>query len=350
VTPHQDCHNGFGQVEAKNWGKTFFRHFPNHGFVGDVFTVNGTAYPVLEVKRRKYRLRFLNASISRVYELKFMSSTEGPKPARGLQGQWLISDGEQCMRPTQIASEGGLLPFAILRNSFTIWPAKRREFVLDFTKYMDGTPTTKGDVIYLTNTLVMEDGRKPDSSDPGYKVPLLKIVIGDDPPEKDYSLMPTDLRPLPVIPDNTRLAGLRHRTFELQRSGSAGGEIEWLINDFPFRLDKPLAFPIQDQGEVWTIKSGGGWGHPMHIHQEEHRILSRNGRATPTPPRPPAVAEGPGIDDLGKEDTIALDGSETVTFYRNFRTFNGCYVAHCHNLAHEDHSMMFGWVLLPRSS
>ena len=43
------------------WGKTFFKHFPNHGFVGDIFTVNGTAYPVLEVKRRKYRFRFLDA-------------------------------------------------------------------------------------------------------------------------------------------------------------------------------------------------------------------------------------------------------------------------------------------------
>lgn len=31
----------------------FFRHFANHSFVGDIFTVNGTAYP-----RRKYRFRF----------------------------------------------------------------------------------------------------------------------------------------------------------------------------------------------------------------------------------------------------------------------------------------------------
>ena len=68
VTPHQDCHNGCGEIEAPTGGKTFFRHFPNHGFVGDLFTINGTAYPVLDVKRRKYRLRFLDASISRVYE------------------------------------------------------------------------------------------------------------------------------------------------------------------------------------------------------------------------------------------------------------------------------------------
>ncbi|MFL5248949.1 MAG: multicopper oxidase domain-containing protein [Myxococcales bacterium] len=40
---------------------------------------------------------------------------------------------------------------------------------------------------------------------------------------------------------------------------------------------------------------------------------------------------------------MALYPSESVTFYRNFRTDRGCYVAHCHNLAHEDHNMMFGW-------
>jgi FtsP/CotA-like multicopper oxidase with cupredoxin domain len=34
-----------------------------------------------------------------------------------------------------------------------------------------------------------------------------------------------------------------------------------------------------------------------------------------------------------------------VVVVRNFRTFTGNYVAHCHNLAHEDHAMMFGWTL-----
>ena len=32
---------------------------------------------------------------------------------------------------------------------------------------------------------------------------------------------------------------------------------------------------------------------------------------------------------------------------RRFRTFVGAYVAHCHNLAHEDHNMMFGWEIVP---
>src|SRR3954453_21753473 len=55
LTPHKDAHNGNGETHPEWWGKTYFRHFPNHGFVGDIFTVNGTAYPVMEVKRRKYR-------------------------------------------------------------------------------------------------------------------------------------------------------------------------------------------------------------------------------------------------------------------------------------------------------
>src|SRR4051794_4158013 len=141
VTPHQDAHNGTGETHPEWWGKTFFRHFPNHGFVGDVFTVNGTAFPVLEVKQRKYRLRFLDASVSRIYDFKLMRSSGGPKSARSLgytgdelQGQYRLPDGQLAMKLTQIANEGGLLPTPIMRDNFELWPAKRREFIVDFTR------------------------------------------------------------------------------------------------------------------------------------------------------------------------------------------------------------------------
>jgi FtsP/CotA-like multicopper oxidase with cupredoxin domain len=347
ATPHQDFHNGCGEYHPENWGKTFFRHFPNHGFVGDVFTVNGKAYPVLEVKRRKYRLRFLTAAVSRQFELVFMKSAAGPKSAVSLgyggvelQGQWRIPDGKQCMNFMQIASGGGLLPNAIPRDTIENWPAMRHEIVIDFTKYLDGTPTKKGDVIYLTNICKMVDGREANNNsriglDDKYKIPLLKIVIGDDAP--DNSVMPTAgmvLRPQPKLPDLTTIPT---RTFELQR-GSFGGEIQWLINGHPFDPTVPLATVKQGQPEIWVIKNGGGgWTHPMHLHMEEHHVISRNGK--------PATSVPGHQDDTGKDDVIALDPSETVVVVRNFRTFTGRYVAHCHNLAHEDHAMMFGWVL-----
>jgi FtsP/CotA-like multicopper oxidase with cupredoxin domain len=352
VTPHKDFHNGCGETHPESWGKTFFRHFPNHGFVGDIFTTNGVAYPVLEVKRRKYRFRCLDASIARIYELMLMSSTCGPVAAPGKQGQYSLPDGQQCMQFTQIASDGGLLSFSIVRNSFELWPAKRREVVVDFRKYMDGSPTKKGDVIYLVNLKQMTNGRKPNDGtmtledgtivpdplfDPNYRVPLIKIVIGDD--AVDNSLVPKKLRPVNAL-DPRMLSGLTQRYFELQRSGTFGGEIQWLINGLPFDPTTPLAYPQRGVPEIWTIANGGGgWVHPLHLHMEEHRVLSRNGVPTPFNMNHP--------DDDSREDVIALGPGESVDIYRNFRTFTGPYVSHCHNLAHEDHAMMFGWQIVP---
>ncbi len=341
VTQHQDYHNGCGETHPEWWGKSYFRHFPNHGFVGDIFTINGTAFPVLNVYRRKYRLRFLDASVSRIYELMLMKGT--PKAAPGTQGQWQIPDGQQCMYFMQIAAEGGLLPNAMRRDSFQVWPAKRREFVVDFTRYMDGSSTKPGDVIYLVNTLEMPTGRLPNFNKPGdpltYKVPMMKIVIGDNPPEADLSAdikAGTPLRPMPAIPANRTQPPAYDRSFTLQR-GSGGGETEWLINGLQFDPLNPLAVVNRSSaGEVWKVSNGGGgWVHPMHLHMEEHTILRRENSTNPHP------------DDTGKEDVIALDPSESTWLFRRFRTFCGCYVAHCHNLAHEDHNMMFGWGIVP---
>ena len=371
VTTHHDIHDS-EFPNAKNpgthpewWGKTFFKHFPNHGFVGDIFTVNGTAYPTLYVKRRKYRFRFLDASIARIYEFKLMSSTKGPKAAKDLgysgselQGQYRLTDAQQCMQFTQIASDGGLLPFAVKRDSFELWPAKRREFIVDFTKYQDGTPTTKGDVIYLTNVMKMPDGRMWSnssrfSSDPNYKIPMIKIVIGDDAP--DNSVMPGPqkvLRDVPPLPANWSSLMDNRLIFEVER-GSAGGELEWQINGQLFDPGTvstslknpagktPLAQQRVNSFNLWEIRNGGGgWVHPFHLHMEEHRTVMRNGKdVTKSSPGHP--------DDFSREDLVALDPSESVIIYRGFRDFVGPYVAHCHNLAHEDHAMMFGWEITP---
>ncbi len=365
VTTHSDMHD-IDFPEANNpsthpewWGKTFYKHFPNHGFVGDIFTVNGTAYPVLEVKRRKYRFRFLDASLARIYDFQLMSSTQGPKSAVSLgyggdelQGQYRIPDGQQCMKFTQIASDGGLLPVPIPRDNFELWPAKRREVIIDFTRYQDGTPTTKGDVIYLTNTMKMPDGRMWASSsrfspDPKYKVPVLKFVIGDDAP--DNSRIPKAMRPVPPLPSNWQTLMDNRMIFEVQR-GSGAGETEWLINGVAFdpatvatslknKAGKtPLAQQKKNSFNLWEIRNGGGgWVHPFHLHMEEHRTVMRNSKD---------VTKGGDKghpDDVSREDLVALDPGESVIVYRGFRDFTGPYVAHCHNLAHEDHAMMFGW-------
>jgi len=367
VTPHFDDHQlgaSCGATHPEWWGESFFRHYPNHGFVGDIFTVNGVAYPVLHVKPRRYRFRFLGASIARIYELSLRTPPNanvgtgqtGIGLFPGLQGQWnfatldrkgkvVRAPGTLAMPMLQVASEGGLLRNAISRNSIQIWPAKRREVVVDFTGMT-------GAVMYLTNSLPMLDGRKPTfpgekGFDPNYAVPLVKIIV-DLPLEvgevdQSHSLaelanktlrqMPGMQGPIAATPTFTLT-----RNDPLNPTGVGSGETEWVINGMEFDPTTPLHQVTEDTPEQWTVvNGGGGWVHPMHMHQEEHQVLSRTGGTNPHPEDgPPAI---------GKEDVVALDGSESVTFYRNFRTFCGKYVAHCHNLAHEDHNMMFGWTI-----
>jgi len=296
-----------------------------------------------------------------------MTSTTGPVPARDLgyatdgdlQGQWRIEDGQQCMRWTEIADDGGLLPFALTRDSFELWPAKRREHIVDFTKYQDGSPTKKGDVIYLTDVMKMPDGRMWSNSsrflpDPKYKIPMMKIVIGDDAPDNSVLPGPTKkLRDLPPLPSNWQTLLDDRLIFEMQR-GSAGAEIEWLINGVPFDPfkvatslqnpagHKPLAAPKKNSFNLWEIRNGGGgWVHPIHLHMEEHRVVMRNGRDVT------AGGDQGHPDDVSREDVVALDPSESVIIYRGFRSFLGPYVAHCHNLMHEDHAMMIAWTITP---
>ena len=73
--------------------------------------------------------------------------------------------------------------------------------------------------------------------------------------------------------------------------GSAGGEIEWLINGKPFDPANvatslknpagktPLAQQKSGSFNLWEIRNGGGgWVHPFHLHMEEHRTVMRNGK------------------------------------------------------------------------
>jgi FtsP/CotA-like multicopper oxidase with cupredoxin domain len=404
VTVHQDFHAdgyntaAFGNVKPgithpEWWGQSFFKHFPNHGFVGDIFTVNGTAFPVMHVKPRQYRFRCLDASISRVYEFKLMSSTGGHKAARDLgyqgddlQGQYRLPDGQQRMKFLQIANGGGLLPNPIWRDSFEIWPAMRREVIVDFSQ-------APGETIYWVNVSKMPDGRMPTSPDPAYKVPMIKFVVDPKMPdgEKDLSTKVDDLYSNGVAAGKAQEASLRQqpdllvngtpipvakafqngkpvpalqqmidnrRQFTLERGGQTTlaapnepNDNEWSINGHSFdqtinvldQKGRPTE-PKQGQPEIWNIiNGGGGWVHPMHMHMEEHKILMRNGKPAATWQTDPTQTDSRHADDTGKDDVVLMDPSENVIFYRNFRTFRGKYVAHCHNLAHEDHAMMFGW-------
>ena len=87
------------------------------GLWGDVVLVNGVPWPNLKVKKRQYRFRVLNASISRGYRLQMSNSAP-------------IS---------VIGTDGGLMPQVQQTTQLRIGMAERYEIVIDFSKYTPGT-------------------------------------------------------------------------------------------------------------------------------------------------------------------------------------------------------------------
>jgi FtsP/CotA-like multicopper oxidase with cupredoxin domain len=88
----------------------------------------------------------------------------------------------------------------------------------------------------------------------------------------------------------------------------------------------------QNSSEHWVlVNATGDWTHPIHIHLEEHQILSRN--------RVPA----PKAHERSRKDVTQLRPNERVELFFRFRDWLGKYPLHCHNTVHEDHAMMLLW-------
>ena len=275
-------------------GQLFFDLFNLDGILGDKDTVNGVIQPYLEVKRRKYRFRFLVGGPSRVYEF-FMSN-----------GQYFF----------QLSSDGNLLPRPLTRRSMRLQVAERVDVIVDFSK------AGIGEKIYLQNRLEMVDGRAPT----GKLIAPINLVefrvVGD---ARDDSRVPVTLLDLP----NRNVPIAKNRTWKFDRSGGA-----WSVNGRFFDPDVFSAVIKRNSAEIWTFESPGGWVHPGHPHMEEFQILDRDGK-------PPPIEEVGRKDMLGVGDSVfGTDNSSNARLFIQFRDWLGNYPMHCHNTVHEDHGMM----------
>jgi FtsP/CotA-like multicopper oxidase with cupredoxin domain len=308
-------------------GSLVFSSFDHDGFLGDKFFVNGKVQPYLEVQRRKYRFRFLNASNARIYRL-------------------FINDGVpfgQTYKMDLIATEGGLLSYPLRDTiSLLLAMAERLEVVFDFAQFPIGKE------VFLENRLPQTNGRKPDDGLLVQGNPvnqLLKFIVTSDPPagyagSRVASSPPNVLRPFAKIEDG-EIAHAYRRRFKFERTDGA-----WAINGrFAGDLERPIATPVCGQPEIWTLEnSSGGWWHPIHIHSEFFRVLKRNGRVPTITARNPVVAERDGV---ARRDTILLKGGDTVEVFLRFRDNLGPFVFHCHNMEHEDMAMMARFDVIP---
>ncbi|WP_257884947.1 multicopper oxidase family protein [Variovorax sp. RO1] len=294
----------FSDKRFDSGGRLTFDELNPEGVLGDKIVVNGKIEPVLRVARRKYRLRLLNVGPSRFYE--FVLQNTG---------------GTTVYPYTQIASDGNLLPAPIVNQlRVRIAPAERADIVVDFSRFPLNT------TLYLVNQLTQVDTRKPGLvQSPGTRV--LKFIVDRQPPTPDLSVVPSVLRPLRDLPSASELAALPVRSWVFQRNSGM-----WNVNGLFFDSLTARARVTKGTAEIWEfINPDNGWQHPIHVHFEEGRILSKsvNGVSQPIP-----------VNERGRKDVYVIGELMTVRVLVRFRDFSGKYLMHCHNLTHEDHSMM----------
>src|SRR5215469_15843762 len=318
-------------------GDLVFDLFNLDGILGDKFLVNGTIQPFLNVEPRRYRFRLLDTGPSRFYEF-FLTDLNNPSAANPY---WLIG------------TDGNLIPHPIQTQSVRIGPAERVDVIIDFRPFA-------GKTIYLENRLLQLSGQGPAAVDsqlfaqnsnntecalvlndptqgaikaPGTGDLLLQFRVSGR-PVQDNSVNPASNPTFYHFP-STNVPPRITRTFKFDRLNG-----QWSINGQfmdcgigPSGFSERFRFAVrQNSSEQWLLTNlTGDWTHPIHIHLEEHQILSRN-RVAPT------VAT-----DLGRKDVTPLHPNERVQLFFRFRDWLGKYPIHCHNVVHEDHAMMALW-------
>jgi FtsP/CotA-like multicopper oxidase with cupredoxin domain len=292
--------------------QTVFDLFNLDGILGDRFCANGAIQPFLNVSKRRYRFRLYNPGPSRWY-------------------QFALWDGANLVPFWQISSDGNLLPEAIPVTGVRVAVAERVDIIVDFSK-------VSGSRLYLVNQLEQFNGRGPTGNILTPGIPIVQINIGAKAPDHsvDPAKKPLVMRQLPD-PDfavlQARAAKAPTRTWQFARGNGA-----WQVNGAFFDENVVSAAIPQESEEVWIIQNpGGSWRHPVHIHFEEHRVLSRNG--VPVQPN----TQFNSSVDYARKDVIELNTSEEVRIFMRFRDMKGRYVMHCHNVVHEDHAMMVRW-------
>jgi FtsP/CotA-like multicopper oxidase with cupredoxin domain len=289
-------------------GQLFFDLFNFDGILGDKFLVNGKIQPFFQVEPRRYRFRILNSGPSRFYQV------------------FLTDQGSNTEIPFwQIATDGNLLPHPVNVSNTIVAVAQRMEVIIDFRPFA-------GKTLYLENRLEQLDGRGPT----GNTLPagagnfLLQFRVGTTVTHPDASVDPATNPTYYSLP-STAAAPRVSRSFRFER-----GNGMWEINGQIMSSDcaQPRLQVQQNSVEHWSLQNNSGsWMHPVHIHFEEHQIMSQSLPLLST--------------DVSRKDVFRLQHNETCTLFFRFRDFTGRYPLHCHNVVHEDHAMMLRWDIVP---
>ncbi|GJF34950.1 multicopper oxidase [Kitasatospora sp. NE20-6] len=264
------------------------RNDPGTGLLGPTVTANGITGAYAPVTSERVRLRILNGSTMRVYNL------------------GLDDDSEFEM----VASDGGLLTAPVRLRRLVLTPGERAEVVV---RMQAGRPRT------LRSFPAPAPGRADRGSASGAdrSEEFEILLLSPRPQLRPSTAAPSKLATIPP-PVTT---GAVARTFELDGSR---------INGLPMDMNRIDVTATVDVPELWTVTNTHNRVHNFHIHDNHFQVLDVDGSSPP-----PELA--------GWKDTVAVPPSGSVRLavvFRNHTDPENPYMYHCHLMRHEDDGMM----------
>lgn len=273
--------------------------------MGESILLNGVYAPYTEVATRYYRLRILNGSNARVYNLAFSNNAD----------------------MVIIGNDGGLLKNPIAVKEILLAPGERLDVLVNFRGVSIGTE------IFLVSKAFALGGKAQGQH--SFRIMKFKVTAT----VTDTFAVPSNLSVINSVPANS---SVKTRTFEISNAMEHHGypmndgmQMRHRINGKLFnssRIDENVS---ANNNEIWVFdNSNGDEPHPMHLHGVFFQVLDRRGG------RANLIAS-----ENGWKDTVLILPGETVRVIVPFESNTGKFVFHCHNLEHEDDGMMLQYQL-----
>jgi FtsP/CotA-like multicopper oxidase with cupredoxin domain len=290
-------------------------------FFGDVITVNGKAWPKLNVQPRRYRFRFVNASNARFYIMQLFNQAGVDMHQNGAAGPsiWQIgSDGGLLNNPVRLANPangnqqcagspiGNNGDIHAGTNCVFLAPAERMDVIVDFggqagrtftlknfavIPFPSGGPVGFGAPDATQDGLVMQfsvslplQGTDTTFNPAGNHPPLRAapiVNIKNTPPNKTRQLIlveeegdtanpdgpgspVADGDPVESLINNTKWNGNREGTTTMVPGSVSNG-----------RGVSATETPQEGSTELWEVANLTGDAHPIHIHLIQFQVISR---------------------------------------------------------------------------
>ena len=327
---------------------TFWYHAHLHGLTDDQVYRGLAGMIVIGDSRRYLPTRFADVR-TRLLSLKDIQVTKDDPPAIPTDHDWA--------NPTHRTVNGLVNPKLTMRPGETqLWRIGNSSSAVWYRiALMDGTQRAPFTVVSTDgNPLVLPQRKTQQLLGPGQRVDILmraprsgtrllktlpfnqgRLIFGEDvlatlnvtgEPESRLAA-PGRRGDLPAFPK--RRGPQRTWIFSTYFPPKADGQ--FLINGKQFNAHRVDARPRLGTTERWSLLNTSSEWHPIHIHQDDYRVISINGKRVNVRSDQDVIPLPP-IDAKGVPGRVVLD--------MPFQRFWGNFVMHCHILDHEDAGMM----------